>query len=86
MQKISQYYRTPNFIYNDDSREVIDLRKHMMNTINENTFQTAFERMVNLNAKTIRKAVDGNPYVQTRKQTAEIEQENQEIEKEEDYR
>ena len=84
MQKISQYYRTPNFIYDDGG--VIDLRQNMLRTINDNTFQTAWERSVNLNAKTVRKAIDGNPYVQTRKQGAEIEQENQEIEKEEEYR
>jgi len=84
VQKISQFYRTPNFIYKD--REVIDLRQHMLNTINDDTWRLGWERMVNLNTKITRKAVEGNPYVQSRKQGGEIEQDNQEIEKEEEYK
>jgi len=84
VQKISQYYRSPNFVYNE-TRDVIDLRKYMVNTIMEETWKLGFERLVGTSAKTVRKAIDGNPFVQTKKQTGEIEQENREIEEEEGY-
>ena len=83
-QRIATYYRTPNFQYDDGG--VIDLRQTMMSTITDETWKLGFERMVNQQAKNMRKAVDANPFVQAKKQAGEIEQENREIEKEEEYK
>jgi len=86
VQKITIYYRTPNFIYDLVDRDVIDLRTKTQGSIMEDTYKLAYERQINQSAKTVRKAVEGNPFVQAKKQGGEIEQENHEIETEEAYK
>ena len=85
VQKISIYYRTPNFVYDLKDRTVIDVRKQTHGAIMDDTWKLSYERMVNTSSKTVRKAVEGNPFVQAKKQGGEIEQENKEIETEERY-
>ena len=85
IQKVSIYYHTPNFVYNDVNREVMDLRKELHKAIMDDSWKLAYERSINQNTQNMRKAIDGNPFVQAKKQTGEIEQENREIKQEEQY-
>lgn len=82
LEKIGLYYYIPVFVLNPDTREVLDLRAYVENTLRDDSFQVTNARLVGMFSQASKQMIELNPHVQRENAVANVKQRSEEIQSE----